>query len=132
MKLIFQIQLSLLIYIKLCSDGCRWIFQARRFEKRLGLPVSFNCDRETVLLSQSHLGFIGAIVMPLFSVINEFFPGIKFTLQNINNNEKYFQGVKEKTDKKKTSNEIIEEEEDKNENSEDSNTNDNEDNSSVI
>ena len=70
--------------------------------------------------------------MPLFSVINEFFPGIKFTLQNINNNEKYFQGVKEKTDKKKTNNEIIEEEEDKNENSEDSNSNDNEDNSSVI
>ena len=96
------------------------------------MPVSFNCDRETVLLSQSHLGFIDAIVMPLFSVINEFFPGINFTLQNININEKYYRGVKEKTDKKKTNNEIIEEEEDKNENSEDSNTNDNEDNSSVI
>ena len=92
-------------------------------EKRLGLPVSFNCDRNTVLLSQSQVGFIDAIVLPLFSVINEYFPGLNFTLQNIDKNEKYFKGVKEKNDKKKVSNEIKEEEEDKNENSDDSNSN---------
>jgi len=98
-------------------------FRQGDMEKRLGLPVSFNCDRNTVQLSQSQVGFIDAIVMPLFSVINEYFPGLNFTLQNIEKNEKYFKGVKEKNDKKKINNEIKEEEEDKNENSEDSNSN---------
>ena len=41
-------------------------------EKRLGLPVSFGCDRNIVTLPQSQLGFIDAIVLPLFSVVNEF------------------------------------------------------------
>ena len=83
-------------------------------EKRLGLPISFNCDRNTVSLSQSQLGFIDAIVMPLFSVINEFFPGLNFTLKNLEANEKYFRGVKEKDERKKIKEEIKEEEEDKN------------------
>ena len=98
-------------------------FRQGDMEKRLGLPVSFNCDRNTVQLSQSQVGFIDAIVLPLFSVINEYFPGLNFTLQNIDKNEKYFKGVKEKNDKKKVNNEIKEEEEDKNENSDDSNSN---------
>ena len=58
-------------------------FRQGDMEKRLGLPVSFNCDRNTVTLPQSQLGFIDAIVFPLFSLINEFFPGLNFTLENI-------------------------------------------------
>jgi len=92
-------------------------FRQGDMEKRLGLPVSFNCDRDTVTLPQSQLGFIDAIVLPLFSLINEFFPGINFTLQNLKINEEYYRGVKEKIDKKKIKEEIKEEEEDKNENS---------------
>jgi hypothetical protein len=101
-------------------------FRQGDMEKRLGLPVSFNCDRNTVLLPQSQVGFIDAIVLPLFSVINEYFPGLNFTLQNLDKNEKYYKGIKEKKDKsvkKKISNEIKEEEEDKNDNSDDSNSN---------
>ena len=89
-------------------------FRQGDMEKRLGLPVSFNCDRNTVSLSQSQLGFIDAIVMPLFSVVNEFFPGLNFTLKNLEANEKYFRGVKEKDERKKIKEEIKEEEEDKN------------------
>ena len=92
-------------------------------EKRLGLPVSFGCDRNIVTLPQSQLGFIDAIVLPLFSVVNEFFPGMNFTLQNLKINEEYYKGVKEKYDKKKVKDEIKEEEEDKNNNSDDSNQN---------
>ena len=92
-------------------------------EKRLGLPVSFGCDRNIVTLPQSQLGFIDAIVLPLFSVVNEFFPGMNFTLQNLKINEEYYKGVKEKYDKKKVKDEIKEEEEDKINNSDDSKQN---------
>jgi hypothetical protein len=89
-------------------------FRQGDMERRLGLPISFNCDRNTVLLSQSQLGFIDAIVNPLFSVINEYFPGLNFTLKNLEANEKYFRGLKEKDERKKIKEEIKEEEEDKN------------------
>ena len=87
----------------------------------MGLPVSFGCDRNIVTLPQSQLG--DAIVLPLFSVVNEFFPGMNFTLQNLKINEEYYKGVKEKYDKNKVKNEIKEEEEDKNNNSDDSKQN---------
>ena len=81
------------------------------------------CDRNIVTLPQSQLGFIDAIVLPLFSVVNEFFPGMNFTLQNLKINEEYYKGVKEKYDKKKVKDEIKEEEEDKINNSDDSKQN---------
>ena len=93
-------------------------------EKRLGLPISFNCDRNTVTLPQSQLGFIDAIVYPLFSVVNEFFPGLNFTLQNLKINGEYYKGIKEKKEKKEKYEIKEEEEEDKNDsNSSDSNKN---------
>ena len=89
-------------------------FRQGDMEKRLGLPVSFGCDRDLVTLPQSQIGFIDAIVFPLFSVVNEFFPGLDFTLQNLKKNEEYYKGIKEKKDKKKVKDEIKEVEEDKN------------------
>ena len=97
-------------------------FRQGDMEKKLGLPISFGCDRNIVTLPQSQLGFIEAIVFPLFSLVNELFPGLKFTIENLKINEEYFKGVKEKNDKKKINDEIKEEEEDKN-NSDDSKQN---------
>ena len=94
-------------------------FRQGDMEKRLGLPVSFGCDRTVVTLPQSQIGFIDAIVFPLFSVVNEFFPGINFTLQNLKVNREYFVGLKDMKEKKKIKDEIKEEDEDKNENSDD-------------
>ena len=98
-------------------------FRQGDMEKKLGLPVSFGCDRNLVTLPQSQLGFIDAIVLPLFSVVNEFFPGINFTLENLKINEEYYKGIKEKNDKKKIKDEIKEEEEDKNSDENDSKQN---------
>ena len=89
-------------------------FRQGDMEKKLGLPISFGCDRTIVTLPQSQLGFIDAIVFPLFSAVNELFPGLKFTLENIKKNGDYFRGIKEKNDKKNINDEIKEEEEDKN------------------
>ena len=103
-------------WAKRCVDE---FFKQGDMEKRLGMAVSFNCDRDTVSLPQSQVGFIDAIVFPLFSVICEFFPGLNFTLENIKKNEEYYRGIKEKSDKKNLKEEIKEEEEDKNDNSDD-------------
>ena len=105
-------------------------FRQGDMEKKLGLPVSFGCDRNLVTLPQSQLGFIDAIVLPLFSVVNEFFPGMNFTLQNLKINEEYFKGIKEKNDKKNVKEEIKEEEEDKNENSDENDSQNNSDSES--
>ena len=95
-------------WAKRCVDE---FFKQGDMEKRLGMAVSFNCDRDTVSLPQSQVGFIDAIVFPLFSVICEFFPGLNFTIENMTKNLAYYKGVKENEDKKKIKEEIKEEDE---------------------
>ena len=84
-------------------------FKQGDMEKKLNLPVSFNCDRDTVSLPQSQLGFIDAIVSPLFSIVCEFFPGMSFTLENMKKNREIYE--KEVEDKDKKKNEIKEDKE---------------------
>ena len=95
-------------WAKRCVDE---FFKQGDMEKKLGLPVSFNCDRNTVLLSQSQIGFIDAIVFPLFSVLVEFFENLNYTIDNLKKNEEYYKGVKENKEKEKI---IKEEKEDDN------------------
>ena len=104
-------------------------FKQGDMEKRLGMTVSFNCDRDTVSLPQSQVGFIDAIVFPLFSVICEYFPGLKFTLENLGKNLTYFKGVKENESKKKIKEEIKEEDEFEKEDKKDSAKSSDDDNS---
>ena len=74
-------------------------FKQGDLEKQLGLPISFNCDRNTVSLPKSQLGFMDAIVSPLFTVFNEYFPQLSFTLDNLKKNHKYYKEIVEKEKK---------------------------------
>ena len=85
-------------------------FKQGDMEKRLGIPVSFNCDRDTVFLPQSQIGFIDAIVSPLFSIVCEYFPGMNFTLENLKKNREYYKNEIENKNKKKIEKEEIKEE----------------------
>ena len=100
-------------WAKRCIDE---FFRQGDVEKKLGIPVSFNCDRETVSLAQSQLGFIDAIVFPLFTVLVEFFEDLDFTIDNLKKNREYYQGVKEnnntKNENKSSKDLIIKEEKD--------------------
>jgi hypothetical protein len=98
-------------WAKRCVDE---FFKQGDMEKKLGLPVSFNCDREAVLLSQSQVGFIDAIVFPLFSALVQCFENLNFTIDNLTKNEEYYKGEKEKEEKDKVKI-IKEEKEDDNE-----------------
>ena len=86
------------IWAKKCVD--EFFLQGDK-EREMGLPVSFNCDRNTVSLPKSQIGFIDAIVSPLFEVMNEFFPKLQFTLSNLNKNKEYFQELISKEEKDK-------------------------------
>ena len=119
------------IYKQWATRCVEEFFKQGDMEKRLGMPVSFNCDRDTVSLPQSQVGFIDAIVFPLFSVICEYFPGLKFTLENLGKNLAYFKGVKENENKKKIKEEIKEEDEFEKEDKKDSAKSSEDDNNSV-
>ena len=98
------------IWAQKCVDE---FFKQGDMEKRLGIPVSFNCDRNTVSLPQSQIGFIDAIVSPLFSVVCEFFPGMNFTLENLKKNREYCKTEIDNNNKKKLQKDEIKEDKEK-------------------
>lgn len=64
-------------------------------EKKLKLPVSFLCDRNTTKVPNSQIGFMEGIVFPLTSIVVNFFPELQFLIDNLNENKKYYKKLKE-------------------------------------
>ena len=61
-------------------------------ERALGLPISMNCDRETVKVAKCQVGFISFLVKPLFDGFCEYLPALKKTAgENIEANLAHFQ-----------------------------------------
>lgn len=56
-------------------------------EKSLMLPVSFLCDRTTINIPISQIGFINGITMPMFTKLAEIFPQMEGMLNNVKRNE---------------------------------------------
>jgi len=46
-------------------------------ERALGLPISMNCDRQTVAVAKCQVGFISFLVKPLFDGFGEYLPALK-------------------------------------------------------
>lgn len=70
-------------------------------EKALNLPVSFMCDRNNINLPKTQVGFIGGIIIPMFSIIKEFFPELGFYLNNAKDNLNHFTKLKEEEEQSK-------------------------------
>lgn len=68
-------------------------------EKKLGLPISFLCDRTTTKIPAAQLGFIEGIVLPIAIIVVEFFPDLNFMIDNIQKNKSFYKELKDK-DKK--------------------------------
>lgn len=51
------------------------------------IEVSFICNREAVQIPKSQVYFIGAIVLPLFLILEENFPSISPMVDNIHENK---------------------------------------------
>ena len=52
-------------------------------EKAQSLPVSMLCDRDTVSLPKSQIGFINGVVLPQFLVIEKNFPSAKMFVDGV-------------------------------------------------
>ena len=55
-------------------------------EKEKGLPVSFLCDRHTVLVPNSQVGFLKGIILPYFGALAQIFVGLNPLLESAKNN----------------------------------------------
>lgn len=55
-------------------------------EKSLNLPVSFLCDRNSVNVPKSQIGFITGIIIPTFDALVDFLPGLGYYLENVLSN----------------------------------------------
>ena len=73
-------------------------------EKKMGLPVSLLCDRETTNINKAMIGFINFVVMPTIDIIVDLIPEVSQYGINIRNNLKKYEAnvaaEKEKEEKK--------------------------------
>eukprot|EP00934_Nitzschia_sp_Nitz4_P007846 Nitzschia sp. Nitz4//scaffold28_size193895//34984//36783//NITZ4_001632-RA/size193895-processed-gene-0.215-mRNA-1//1//CDS//3329545883//7836//frame0 len=66
---------------KMWTDRCLdEFFEQGDEEKRLGLPVSPLCDRDTTQRADSQVGFIEYVVSPAFQVLASFLPEVETTV----------------------------------------------------
>jgi|EP00945_MAST-04E_sp_MAST-4E-sp1_P006614 cAMP-specific phosphodiesterase 4 len=71
-------------------------------EKRLNLPLSMNCDRDTVSTPTCQLGFGAFIIKPLFLLLAKLLPKIGAVyLKNFEENNKMWQKAKEEEESAK-------------------------------
>jgi hypothetical protein len=66
-------------------------------EQKMGLPISFLCDRKTTDVPKSQIGFIKGIIIPTFDLVIEIFPTISPLLDNVNNNLEKWADLSEKS-----------------------------------
>ena len=59
-------------------------------ERERGLPISYLCDRYTVNVSKSQIGFIDVIVQPMFQVLSEVLPELVQYIKNFDSNKNYY------------------------------------------
>jgi len=70
-------------------------------EKIQHLPISFLCDRNTVNIPKSQIGFMDEICSPLILTVVEIFPQLNFLVDNLNKNREYFKKVRDEEEEKK-------------------------------
>eukprot|EP00741_Cyanophora_paradoxa_P022556 tig00000248_g21781.t1 len=61
-------------------------------EKRLGLPVSAYCDRNTAIVSQTTAGFLSFLALPLFNAWASRFPASRFLVEYAEKNLWHWKG----------------------------------------
>ena len=70
-------------------------------EKSLKFPISFLCDRDTVTIAISQIGFIDGVVFPYFNSLNSCFENkLQFLMDNMQINKTFYKKQKELDDMK--------------------------------
>jgi len=66
-------------------------------EKKLGLPVSFLCDRNTSNVPASQVGFIAGLVLPAFQLAAKLLPKAKHYVELIQKSKEEWEKLKNKS-----------------------------------
>lgn len=69
-------------------------------ERKLGLPISLLCDRNTTNISKSQIGFINFAVKPAYDALLKFVPEINPYMEVIQENLKRFENLVKEESKK--------------------------------
>jgi hypothetical protein len=89
------------VYIKWAEKVINEFWQQGDLEKEKKLPISFLCDRETVTIAKSQIGFIDNVILPYFSAFNNSLNGkLSFLINYIEKNRLYYTKQKELDDMK--------------------------------
>lgn len=83
------------IYKNWISRVLQEFFEQGDKEKALGLPISYLCDRTTVKVPDSQIGFIRFVVSPLFTALSVVYPNMKMVVNLIKSNEDELVKMKE-------------------------------------
>lgn len=59
-------------------------------ERELGLPISNLCDRYSINVAKSQIGFFDFFVKPFFAELTQAFPGMGFVIGNVELNSEYW------------------------------------------
>ena len=70
-------------------------------EKLYNLPISLNCDRDTINVSKSQIGFINFLVKPTFECLLNIIPQCNDYRINLNNNYEYFKELSDNNNNNK-------------------------------
>ena len=62
-------------------------------EKAKGLPISMNCDRETVVMPKAQVGFITFLVAPLYQALLSYAPSLQPIVKQLEANRAHFASV---------------------------------------
>ena len=66
-------------------------------ERAAGLPLSMNCDRETVVVSKCQVGFISFLVGPLYDGLLAYAPGLAPMVEQLQANKAHFAAEAQKS-----------------------------------
>jgi hypothetical protein len=89
------------IYMNWANKVMNEFYRQGDKEKEMDLPVSFLCDRESTNLPKGQIGFIEGVVLPFYLSIIKFFPLLKFTVDNCQNNKKLLLDMMKDEEEKK-------------------------------
>ena len=72
-------------------------FSQGDLEKKLGLPVSMNCDRDKVLVPFAQIGFGKFVIRDLYELLSQtFHTGGNYLLSNFEKNQSKWQAIEER------------------------------------
>ena len=87
---------STVIYVNWAERIIEEFWKQGDEERSRKLPISFLCDRKTVSIANSQIGFIDGVVLPYFKSLSNCFNGdLDFLIQNIERNKVYYKKQKE-------------------------------------